>query len=74
MPPRKSQIRIIIEVNGERFSISGEWMLDGKYRVKRGRSLSTKKPVATLSEIFNESRKWAVEKMNRYDYLRLGIE
>lgn len=69
MPPRKSQIRITVEANGERFSISGEWMLNGRYRVKRGRSISRKMPDATLTEIFNEARKWSVHRMEGFDYL-----
>jgi hypothetical protein len=60
MPPKKSDIKIIIEVNGKRLSLNCQEWLFGKYRVKNGRSLSKKKPIATLTEIFEEGRRWAV--------------
>jgi hypothetical protein len=61
MPARKADIKIAIEANGRRFNLNCERMIDGSYRVKRGRSVSKKMPYATLTEIFNEARKWAVE-------------
>lgn len=60
MPARKADLRITIETNGQRFSLNCERMMHDQYRVKRGRTVSRKMPVATLTEIFTEARKWAV--------------
>ena len=60
MPPKKSNIKIIIEVNGKRLSLNCSETLFGRYRVKNGRSISKKKPIATLTEIFDDGRRWVV--------------
>lgn len=60
MPAMKSDICIIVKSGSRSFSIGGVKMLDGAYKIKRGRSWSDKRPKATISEIFSEARKWAV--------------
>lgn len=60
MPARKSTVRIIIEAGGKRFSLNCERTMFGRYLVKVGRSRSEKMPTATLTEIFERGRKWAV--------------
>jgi hypothetical protein len=59
MPSLKSDINVTVRVGGNSFSIGGVKLPNGKYAIKRGRSWARKIPVATLSEIFAESRKWA---------------
>lgn len=61
MPARKSEVKVIIEAYGQRFSLNCEEILFDQYRVKNGRSLSKKNPYSTMTEIFEESRKWAVK-------------
>lgn len=61
MPALKSDLKITIEMNKRRFSLNcvrGPW---GRYHIKRGRSWSRKTPDATLTEIFEMCRKWAVK-------------
>lgn len=60
MPALKSDIHITIRVRDKRFSIGGVRLVGNRYAIKRGRSWSSKRPMATLSEIFAEARKWAV--------------
>jgi hypothetical protein len=64
MPARKADIKIAIEANGRRFNLNCERMIDGSYKVKRGRNVSKRMPYATLTQIFNEARKWAVKQGN----------
>jgi len=61
MPARKADLKIAIEANGRRFSLNCERLIDGSYRVKRGRNVSKKRPCETLTKIFDEARKWAVK-------------
>jgi len=65
MPARRSDVKIIVEAYGQRFSLNCEEMLFDHYRVKNGRSLSRKRPYSTLTEIFEEARKWAVKQRLR---------
>ena len=60
MPAYKTDITIAIKIGDESFSIHGMKMIDGTFKLKRGRSWSEKMPYATLSQIFDLSRKWAV--------------
>ena len=60
MPSIKSDLRIRIECEGKSFSLNCVRLPDKHYLVKRGRSRSEKMPVATLTEIFETSRQWAV--------------
>lgn len=60
MPSIKSDICITIKAGKRSFTIGGVKMLDGRYKIKRGRSWSDKLPMATISKIFTEARKWAV--------------
>lgn len=60
MPACKSDITITVRAGGESFAIGGVRLPDGKLHIKRGRSWSRKRPLATLTEIFTEARKWAV--------------
>lgn len=61
MPAMKSDIYITIQSAGKSFRIGGVRLPNNRYAIKRGRSWAQKKPLATLSEIFAEARKWAVE-------------
>lgn len=61
MPALKSDIYITITAAGKSFRIGGVRLPNNRYAIKRGRSWARKKPRATLSEIFTEARKWAVE-------------
>ena len=61
MPARKADIKIIIEAYGKRFSLNCEEHLFGQYRIKSGRSVSDKKPLGTLTDIFELGRKWSVK-------------
>lgn len=60
MPSLKPDIRITIQVRERSFSIGGVRLVGNRYAIKRGRSWSAKRPMATLSEIFAEARRWAV--------------
>lgn len=60
MPACKSDITITIRVREKSFSIGGVRLVGNRYAIKRGRSWSAKRPMATLSEIFAEARRWAV--------------
>lgn len=65
MASPKSDIFITVSAGGESFSIGGVRLPDGKYAIKRGRSWSKRVPVATLSTVFAEARKWAVKQFNK---------
>ena len=56
----KPDLKITITAQNKSFSISALELPNGKYLLKRGRSKSQKMPIATLTQIFNLSRKWAV--------------
>ena len=60
MPQLKADLKIHIEANGKSFTLNCILLPDHRFMVKRGRKVSTKLPCATLSEIFDTSRKWAV--------------
>jgi hypothetical protein len=61
MPACKSDITISIHIGEKSFTIGGLRLMNGQYKIKRGRSWSQKTPLATMSEIFAEARKWAVK-------------
>ena len=61
MPALKSDINITIRAGEKTFSIGGVRLPDGHYAIKRGRSWSRKMPLATLTDIFTQARKWAVK-------------
>lgn len=60
MPSLKSDIYIRIRAGNRVFTIGAAKMLDGRYKIKRGRSWSEKRPWATKTEIATELRKWLV--------------
>ena len=60
MPACKSDIKITIRAGNKSFSIGGIRLPNNRYAIKRGRSWSRKAPLATMSEIFAQARKWAV--------------
>lgn len=68
MASQKSDIFITVRSGGESFSISGVRLPDGKYAIKRGRSWSKRIPVANLSTIFAEARKWAASRAKTGSY------
>jgi len=61
MPSMKSDVSIKIRAGNRTFTISGVKMLDGRYKIKRGRSWSEKLLYASASQIFAEARKWVVK-------------
>ncbi len=61
MPSLKSNITIIVKAGGKSFRIGGVRLIGKQYAIKRGRSWSNKAPIATLSQIFDKARRWAVE-------------
>jgi hypothetical protein len=61
----KPDLKITIVIDNKSFSISGLKLPNGKYLIKRGRSKSVKMPVATLTQIFDLSRKWAVKNIQQ---------
>ena len=60
MPQLKADLKIHIEVGEKSFTLNCIRLPDHSFIVKRNRKVSTKMPRATLSEIFDTSRKWAV--------------
>jgi len=61
MPARKSDIKIMVEANGNRFSINCRRHLFNKYSIKLGRSKSIKNGLLTITEITELTRKWLVK-------------
>lgn len=66
MPAISSNVRISIEANGRSFRLNASRALHGRYRLKVGRSWSTKHANTTLTEIFELGRKWAVRQERPY--------
>ena len=60
MPQLKADLRISIIIGEKSFTLNCIRLPDHSFIVKRGRKVSAKMPRATLSEIFDTSRKWAV--------------
>lgn len=60
MPQIKADLTISISAGGKSFKLNCIRLPDHHYIVKRGRKRSEKVPTATISEIFDLSRKWAV--------------
>lgn len=60
MPQLKSDLSITIRAGDKAFTLNCIRLPDHRFLVKRGRKVSVKMPTATLSEIFDQSRKWAV--------------
>lgn len=60
MPQLKADLTISISSGDKSFTLNCIRLPDHSYIVKRGRHLSVKTPRATLSQIFDLSRKWAV--------------
>lgn len=60
MPQLKADLRISISVGDKSFTLNCIRLPDKSFLIKRGRKVSEKMPRATLSEIFDQSRKWAV--------------
>jgi hypothetical protein len=54
-----NDLEITVKVRGRQMKIGAALLLDNRFHVKRGRGWSKKIPVATLTRIFEESRKWA---------------
>lgn len=64
MPQLKADLKIHIEAGDKSFTLNCIRLPDHSFIVKRGRKVSSKMPRATLSEIFDQSRKWAVSHAN----------
>ena len=62
MPSMKSDIYITVRCGEKSFAIGSVMQPDSRYAIKqRGRSWAKKMPTATVTEIFNTARKWAVK-------------
>ncbi len=59
----KPDLKITIQAGTDRFTIGAVLLPDGKLHIKSGRYWSDKLPVATLSAVFAEGRKWAARKI-----------
>lgn len=64
MPQVKADLKITIEAGGKSFTLNCLKLPDHSFIVKRGRKVSERIPRATISEIFDVSRKWAVSHAN----------
>jgi hypothetical protein len=60
MPQVKADLTITIKANGKSFTLNCLKLPDHSFIVKRGRKILERIPRATISEIFDTSRKWAV--------------
>lgn len=60
MPQLKADLTISIRAGEKSFTLSCIKLPDHSFIIKRGRQVSEKMPKATLSQIFDTSRKWAV--------------
>ena len=60
MPQLKADLTISIRAGEKSFTLNCIKLPDNSFIVKRGRQVSEKMPRATLSKIFDASRKWAV--------------
>ena len=60
MPQLKSDLSISIRAGDKSFTLNCIGLPDKSFLVKNGRTVSKKLPKATLSEIFETTRKWAV--------------
>ena len=59
----KSDLSIAIKVGNKAFTLNCVHLPDNRFMVKRGRNISQKMPYATLSEIFDAARKFAVKQI-----------
>ena len=60
MPQLKADLTISIRIGEKSFTLNCIRLPDQSFIIKRGRHVSEKMPRATLSQIFDASRKWAV--------------
>ena len=67
MGAKSTQISISIRVGNESFSISGMRLLNGRYKVKIGRSWSVKIPDESITGIFDIARRWAVARLKELE-------
>jgi hypothetical protein len=58
-----ADLNIHIRCGDKSFSLNCVLLPNGKFAVKRGHDLSEKIPFASLTQIFAESRKWAVRNL-----------
>jgi len=65
MPALKSDIYITIRVGDKSLSIGAVELTNGRFAIKTGRSWAKKIPLATMTEIFETGRKWAVRNMRK---------
>ena len=71
MPSHKSDITIAIKIGKEKLSLNCFQLPDQSFLIKRGRSVSVKMPTATLTEVFDLARRWAVRRA-RKSFVRIG--
>ncbi len=73
MPPVSADVRISVEAGGSRFTLNACRGLHRRYRLKVGKSWSTKHKSATLTEVFDLARRWAVRRERPY-WSRMEVE
>lgn len=64
MPQLKSDLSITIKIGDKSFTLNCVRLPDSRFLVKRGRLKSEKMPFATLTDIFELSRKFAVKNIS----------
>ncbi len=64
MPQLKADLTISIRVGEKSFTLNCIRLPDHSFIIKRNRKVSERIPRATISEIFDVSRKWAVSHAN----------
>ena len=66
MPPKKSLIKITVQINEEKLSLnlSPLFYQSNRFSVKTGRSKSLKVPDATITQVFDILRRWVVKRIN----------
>ncbi len=66
MPPKKSLIKITVQVNEDKLSLnlSPLYFRSNRFSIKTGRSKSQKIPDATITQVFDILRRWVVKRIN----------
>jgi hypothetical protein len=63
MPSIKSELQIMIKYKGKSFTLNCSEDFAKQWRIKNGRSWSTKKEYATITNIFDTCRRWVCDQV-----------
>ena len=63
---KKADVIVSVEAGGKRFTLNCHRGLHRRYRLKVGKSWSSKYADITLTEIFDKARKWAAHRERPY--------